>query len=148
MIDPIRIAFEVECGVEHAFDTWARRIDLWWPADHTVSGDADLTVVLEPRVGGRLFERRADGREHDWGEVTAWEPPARLAYTWHLKRDRADATDVEILFSALGRGRTQVVIEHSGWERLGADGVPWRDRNHGGWASLLPHYLRALAPSA
>jgi uncharacterized protein YndB with AHSA1/START domain len=143
VIEPIRIAFEVACSVEHAFDTWARRIDLWWPADHTVSGEDDLTVVLEPHVGGRLFERRADGQEHDWGQVTAWEPPARLAYTWHLKRDRADATDVDIRFTALGPHRTQVAIEHAGWERLGADGVPWRDRNHGGWSSLLPHYQAA-----
>jgi hypothetical protein len=70
------------------------RIGTWWPADHTVTGDDDLAVVLEPRRGGRIFERTRDGVEHDWGEVTIWEPPTRLGYTWHLRRDRADATDV------------------------------------------------------
>ena len=103
----------------------------------------DLTVVLEGRPGGRIFERRPGGQEHDWGEVTIWEPPTRLGYTWHLNRDRSDATDVEIRFLPGDDGATRVEIEHRGWERLGADGEGWRDRNHGGWATLLPHYVRA-----
>jgi uncharacterized protein YndB with AHSA1/START domain len=143
VIEPIRLAFEVECPVDHAFAVWTRRIAQWWPKDHTVSAEPDLTVILEGRPGGRIFERTADGTEHDWGEVTVWEPPTRLGYTWHLKRDRADATQVEIRFIDGGDATTQVEIEHSGWDRLGADGESWRDRNHGGWATLLPHYVAA-----
>jgi uncharacterized protein YndB with AHSA1/START domain len=142
-IEPIRLAFEVACPPERAFRTWTERIATWWPADHTVTAEDGLLVVLEPRVGGRLFERTRGGDEHDWGRVTAWEPPRRLAYTWHLRADRADATDVEIRFVAVGSG-TRVEIEHRGWERLGADrGRDGRDRNLGGWDTLLPHYRRA-----
>jgi hypothetical protein len=100
-------------------------------------------VVLEPGVGGRIYERTPAGVEHDWGEVTVWEPPIRLGYLWHLRRDRADATDVEIRFSDGGEGRTRVEIEHRGWERLGADGPGWRDRNHAGWRTLFPHFVAA-----
>jgi uncharacterized protein YndB with AHSA1/START domain len=145
VIEPIRLAFEVDCPVDHAFDIWTTRIAQWWPIDHSVSGEADLTVVLEGRPGGRIYERRASGVEHDWGEVTIWEPPHRLGYTWHLNRDRSDATDVEIRFVAHGAATTAVEIEHRGWERLGADGEPWRDRNHHGWATMLPHYKQAIA---
>ena len=141
MIEPIRLTFDVGCPLDHAFDVWTAQIDRWWPRDHTVTGN-ELTVVLERRAGGRIFERTASGTEHDWGRVTAWEPPTRLAYTWHLNRDRSDATDVEIRFSALDQTSTQVEIEHRGWERLGADGPVWRERNGGGWATLLPHFVR------
>ena len=85
-IEPIRLSFEVACPPEKAFRTWTERIATWWPADHTVTGEGDLLVVLEPRVGGRLFERTRGGDEHDWGRVTVWEPPRRLGYTWHLAR--------------------------------------------------------------
>lgn len=145
MIEPIRLSFEVDCPVEHAFDVWATRIDQWWPRDHTVSTEEDLTVVLEARHGGRIFERRANGVEHDWGEVTLWEPPTRLGYTWHLNRDRSDATEVEIRFVPSGGASTRVEIEHRGWERLGADGQRSRDRNGRGWSTLLPHYVKATA---
>ncbi|HEY1571327.1 MAG TPA: hypothetical protein VGG05_08305 [Pseudonocardiaceae bacterium] len=31
-----------------------------------------------------------------------------------------------------------------GWAGLGAGGAEWRQRNEGGWATLLPHYTAAL----
>jgi uncharacterized protein YndB with AHSA1/START domain len=143
LIEPLSLSFTVECPVEHAFTVWTARISLWWPGGHTVTGEDGVEVVLEPRVGGRIFERTRGGAEHDWGEITAWEPPRRLAYLWHLRRDRADATDVEITFTDAGDGRTAVAIEHSGWDRLGAQGPGWREANRGGWGGLLPHYIAA-----
>ena len=145
MIEPLRVTFDVACPPDVAFAVWTSGIDAWWPADHTASGEADATVTLEQRLGGRLFERTAAGIEHEWGEITAWEPPNRFAYLWHLRRDRADATEVEIRFTPLGEAGTRVEIVHRGWERLGASGQEWRDRNMGGWTSLLPHYQAAAA---
>lgn len=147
MIEPIRLEFEVACPVEHAFATWTQRTSTWWPASHTVSVADDLQITFEPRIGGRIFERGSDGEEHDWGEITAWEPPRRLGYLWHLRADRADATDVEITFVPLEASRTRVEIEHSGWERLGVVGEDRRDRNRGGWAGLLLHFIEAASES-
>ena len=147
MTDPLTLSFEVACPPGRAFALWTDRIDMWWPSDHTVTGDTDLTVVLESGVGGRIFERTPDGVEHDWGEVTVWEPPERLAYLWHLRRDRADATEVSVRFEARGDGGTRVEIEHAGWERLGADAETWRGRNEHGWRTLVPHYI-AVATTA
>ncbi len=142
MIEPLRLSFDVDCGREHAFDVWTTRIDRWWPADHTVSGEKAAEVSLEGRVGGRILERTPDGYTHEWGEITVWEPPRRLAYLWYLRRDRADATEVEITF--VDRGTvTTVEIEHRGWDRLGAGGPGWREANRHGWGSLLPHYIEA-----
>ena len=109
-----------------------------------MSGKPDA-VVLERGVGGRIFERTADGVEHDWGEVTAWKPPTLLTYLWHLGQSRADATEVEIRFLARGANETRVEIEHRGWERLGAAGAQWREQNLAGWQTVLPHYLAAIA---
>ena len=77
----------------------------------------------------------------------SWEPPSRFVYLWHLRRDRADATEVEIRFIGRGETSTLVEIEHRGWEALGAEGESWRDRNNGGWATLLPHFVAAARAS-
>jgi uncharacterized protein YndB with AHSA1/START domain len=145
VIEPLRLTFEVGCPAEHAFDVWTSRISRWWPADHSVSGENDLLVVLEGRLGGRIFERTSAGSEHEWVEVTVWEPPRRLVYLWHLRRDRADATEVEITFIDQGNSTTRVEIEHRGWERLGSQGADWRNANRNGWSTLLPQYVAAAA---
>jgi hypothetical protein len=72
----------------------------------------------------------------------------RLSYLWHIRRDRADATEVDIVFCAIDGRNTRVEIEHRGWERLGADADAWRERNRSAWQSLLPRYLEsALDPA-
>jgi hypothetical protein len=141
----LRISFDVACSAEHAFAVWTSGIGTWWPADHTVTGLPGLSVVMQSGVGGRIYERAPDGSEHDWGEVTVWNPPARLAYLWHLRRDRADATEVEIRFAANDSGGTCIEIEHRGWERLGRAAVQWREQNQAGWQTLLPHFQAAIA---
>ncbi len=144
MTEPLLLSFDVTCPAAHAFTVWTRDIDAWWPADHSVSAEPGLRVVLERRVGGRIYEVTPSGTEHEWGEVVTWDPPYRFGYLWHLRRDRADATEVLVRFEPVGHDRTRVEIEHTGWERLGDDAQTWRDRNRGGWTSLLPHYLAAV----
>jgi hypothetical protein len=144
MTAPLRMSFDVDCSAEHAFAVWTAGIGTWWPADHTVTGEADLDVVMQSGVGGRIYERTPAGVEHDWGEVTVWSPPSRLVYLWHLRRDRSDATEVEIRFVASDSGPTRIEIEHRGWERLGSAGGQWRDQNRAGWQSLLPHFQMAI----
>lgn len=144
MTEPLRLSFEVDAPLDHAFDTWTSAIGRWWPADHTHTGRSDLQIVLEGRVGGRIFERTPDAEEWDWGEVTAWEPPARLVYLWHLKRDRAEATEVEIRFVASADDATRVDIEHRGWDVLGAEAGPGAI---GTWAAGRPCWRTLNGPS-
>lgn len=146
MTPPLRLTVPLRCSAAHAFAVWTSDFGTWWPRSHSVTAAPDTAVHLEPRLGGRIYERAADGTEHDWGEVTGWDPPRRLGYTWHLRRDRADATDVEIVFVDTGDGGSRLEITHSGWDRLGADGPAWRDANRGGWGGLLPHFTAAADP--
>ena len=143
MIEPLRLSIDLEAPADHAFAVWTERIGQWWPPDHTFTGRADLQIELEGRVGGRIFERSLDGGEWDWGEILVWEPPTRFVYSWYLRRTPQEATEVEIRFVATSATATRVEIEHRGWERLGSEGPSWRDRNRGGWETLLPHYIEA-----
>jgi uncharacterized protein YndB with AHSA1/START domain len=142
--EPLRLAFDVDCPPRHAFEVWTARLSAWWPGDHTASGAAGVEVVLEGRLGGRIFERTPGGEVYEWGEITGWEPPHRLRYLWYLRRDRSDATEVEIRFLDHA-GATRVEIEHRGWDRLGAQGPDGRSANQAGWAGLVPHFVVACA---
>ena len=138
MTAPLQLSFAVGCTVDHAFSVWTTRIGMWWPADHTMSGDPD-TVVIEGHVGGRIFERARNGVEHDWGVVTDWDPPHALTFTWHLGRVADDATEVVVRFVSDDDGHTSVTIEHRGWERL-ADVGDLRQRTSDNWSYVVSHF--------
>lgn len=142
LIEPLRIEFDVECSPDHAFDTWTAKATSWWPPEHTVSHERGAEIVFEPRVGGRIFERKSDGSEIDWGRIVEWERPRRIRYSWHIATDPKNATDVSIDFRRAPRG-TRIEIEHGGWERLGELGQTWRDANRAGWDGVLPSYAQA-----
>ena len=113
-----------------------------------MSGDPGLPSSSSRASAAASTSARPAGDEHDWGEVLAWEPPRRLAYLWHLRFDRADATEVEITFAADGEGT------HGGDHRASRLGAPRRagperrERNARGWGGLLPHFEAACAQAA
>ena len=145
MIEPLRMSFEVDTPTDHAFETWTARdrsLVAGRPHPHGPIRPADRA-----RGSGRWADLRADtatDEEWDWGRVTAWEPPARLVYLWHLERDRPRRPRSRSSSCRSRRDATRVEIEHRGWEALGSDGQAWRDANMGGWATLLPHYQAAV----
>jgi len=139
--EPLVVEFEVDATPAQAFDLWTRRCATWWPRSHTVSGDP-TAIVFEPRSGGRILERAAGGVEHAWGTVVDWQPPTRLRYRWHLFFAPAQATEVEVTFTALGAG-TAVRLEQRGFERLGDAGPARRARTGRAWGTIGAHFTRA-----
>ncbi len=153
-LEAVRQAVTVDVPVERAFDVFTAEMGSWWPLEtHHIGEQAAETAVVEPRAGGRWFERAADGSECDWGRVLAWEPPTRVVFAWHLDAewgfdpDPAHASEVEIRFIPEGDATTRVELEHRGIERHGAGAVTIRDAvsGPGGWSGLLDLYKEATA---
>jgi len=139
-IAPLRKVVTVKAPPDRAFRRFTEEIGRWWPlASHSV-GEADAeTVTMDGRVGGRIVERIRGGREAVWGTVTAWDPPRRVAFTWHPGDDPARAQDIEVSFTPDG-DRTRVALEHRGFERLGKAGPRMRRAYPIGWAYVLALY--------
>ena len=143
----IRKTIEVKAPRERAFDVFANRIGEWWHKEHCLSKDTPLAdVVIEPRAGGRWYEKGADGSEREWGRVLAWEPPHRLLLAWQLTRefqyDPDFETTVEVTFE--DRGPVTIVrFEHRDLERMGEGAVETLEAMDGGWGMLLELYRSA-----
>jgi uncharacterized protein YndB with AHSA1/START domain len=148
-VQPVRVAVEVRRGVEEAFGVFTAEITAWWPvASHSVEPDKVAAVVLEGRLGGRLYERWHDGGQADWGRVLAWEPPTRLVLAWSPNPERTAETEVEVRFTAVGAGRTRVELEHRGWERLGDLAAEASSSYRDGWPRVLAGFAATAVAGA
>jgi uncharacterized protein YndB with AHSA1/START domain len=151
-IAPVRKSVIVEASPGRAFEIFTRGIDRWWPKDHGIGATPLTESVIEPRVGGRWYTKHADGSEVTVGHVRACELGQRIVFGWEVsakwKPDPrvAFASEVEVLFTALGDGRTRVDLEHRDFEKMGAeDGATMRKGVDGGWPGLLERFAKAAA---
>ncbi len=133
----VRKSVTVKATPERAFEVFTAGVATWWPLQtHSVGEEHATHVTIEPHVGGRFYEQTDDGAEHDWGTVTAWEPPGRFACTWHPGYDPAEGQDIEVRFIAEGDG-TRVELVHTGWERRGERAAEIAENYESGWDKLL-----------
>jgi uncharacterized protein YndB with AHSA1/START domain len=142
----IRKTIELDAPLARAFDVWTGHVGRWWPLAHHSISKADATgCFIEPGVGGRLYETTRSGDEHLWGTVAVWEPPRRLAYSWHPQVDLSQRTMVLVMFTPLGPHRTRLTLTHSGWQ----PGQEERRTNYqAGWDGLLADGYVAYLASA
>ena len=145
----IRKSLTVAAGPEKAFKVFTDGFDRWWPKSHTIGKAALAKAIIEPREGGRWYGVDENGHEDDWGDVLAWNPPTHLLLAWRINGqwtyDPALLTEVEVRFTALADGRTQVDFEHRGLDRMGegAEQARARMESPNGWGGILAGFKQA-----
>ncbi len=147
-VPPVIKAVSVRAAPARAFELFARDLARWWPVAQVHTAPDPVDCAIEPRVGGRVFERGADGKETSWGTVVAYDPPHRLAFSWivgGLSPEQAQLVDIS--FTPEGSG-TRVELTHSGWEKLGDGGLTQRENYNRGWATLIERCFAEYASAA
>jgi uncharacterized protein YndB with AHSA1/START domain len=145
----VRKNIVVEAPRDHVFRTFTERIDTWWPRDHHIGGKEPFTAIMEPKKGGRWFERAHDGAECDWGRVLEWEPTERVLLSWDItaewKYQAGFGSEVEVRFTAEGPETTRVVLEHRKLERYGdkAEAMRAMFESEGAWIATLTAMAKA-----
>jgi uncharacterized protein YndB with AHSA1/START domain len=131
-----------------AFRRFTEEMGAWWPPEYTWAQQTLDTIVVEPREGGRCYERGPHGFSCDWGRVVECEPPQRLLFTWQISPQRVPQPDpdrasvVEVRFSADGDSATRVELEHRDFERHGEGAESYRAAMDSpqGWPLLLERF--------
>jgi hypothetical protein len=139
---PVVKSIDVRRSAADAFRIFTEQISQWWPlATHTraktAAGEVTVRVTIEPRVGGRVFETLHDGRELDWGAVSAFEPGSLFSVKWTMGRPEAEYTDVSVRFEPLSAQSCRVTLTHENWERMGAEAERLRGAYNGGWVKVF-----------
>lgn len=144
-LEPVRKSVTVPANPERAFELFTAHIHEWWPLQtHSVGLEHAVGVAFGKGVGGAITEALADGTTSVWGTVTVWEPPYRVAFTWHAGTPEAEATRVEVTFTKDGPGSTVVRLVHSGWEQR-PDGASAREEYDSGWEPVIGRFAETVA---
>lgn len=151
----------VNVPIERAFSVFVEQMEAWWPPTHHIGDVPFVAIFVEPRVGGRWYERNAKGQDCDWGKVLAWNPPHSVRLSWHagpghdspewvVDPDPARASEVEIRFRSEGPNATFIELEHSKIERHGKGAVELREKfeQPGAWTAILEAYAARANASA
>jgi len=150
--DAVRKSVTVPLSPERAFALFVDECAQWWPKDSHHLSEARLAdAIIEPREGGRWYERDENGAEREWGRVLVVERPRRILLAWQLSpkwefdADPERATEVEVTFEPQGDAGTSVTLEHRGFEVHGDAGAPMRAEvaGDGGWSQLLGLYAES-----
>lgn len=140
IVPPVVKTVTVRAAPARAFELFADNLARWWPLAQFHTAPDPVDCAIEPRVGGRVFERGADGRETAWGTVLVYEPPHRLAFSWLIGGlSPEEAQQIDIRFAPAESG-TRVELSHTGWEKLGDRAAALRERYDGGWATLIERF--------
>ncbi len=102
-------SIHVKAPIERAFSVFVEQMESWWPATHHIGKTPFEAIFIEPRVGGRWYERNVEGAQCDWGTVLKWDPPHAVCLSWHVgpghdspdwvfDGDKSKASEVEIRF--------------------------------------------------
>lgn len=149
----VRKTISVAAAPERAFDVFTKQMGAWWPLTTHKIGKVDAKdAIIEPKVGGRWFERGVDGSECVWGHVEAWDPPNRVVLTWEIDADwNHDAklrTEVEVRFTR-DNGGTRVEVEHRMLEAFGPRAQEMKGifDSEGGWTGLLASFAKQASRS-
>ena len=136
-IPPIRRSISVSWDQETAFKRFTQEFASWWPSrTHSICGERLKRVVFETHAGGQIYEEHEDGRRFLWGQITEWNPPGRVKFTWHPSRDPSTAQDVELEFM-VEEGGTRLQLTSSRWERWGKGAQRARRGYDVGWGYVL-----------
>lgn len=151
-VEPVFKTIRVKAPPERAFEVFTAGMSRWWLHSHSINPtkSPQVEVLIEPRVGGRWYERGEDGSECDWGRVLLWEPPRRLVLAWQINGewtfDPAFVTQLDVQFLPQADGFTEVTLEHRDLERFGAGAAAQRAALGGemGWGGLLAAFAESV----
>ena len=149
----VRRQIVVEAPIEKAFAAFTERFGDFKPPEHNLLGAPIEATVFEPRVGGHIYDRAADGTECRWARVLAYDPPGRVVFswdigpTWQVETEPDNASEVEVQFITESPDRTRVVLEHRNLDRHGPGWESIRDGvgHDAGWPLYLERYAALVA---
>lgn len=121
----------INAAPNHVFEALTKQVSAWWGAPYLLT-DAPHAIILEPEVGGRLYEISGEGEGALWATVTAIQKNRWLELTGPIGMSgamhsvvsfalepKAEVTSVKLTHHAVGELSENTEANYGkGWQDL------------------------------
>ena len=140
----------IEAPPSRVFEALTQEVAAWWGAPYLVNQQA-TDIILEARVGGRMYEvwGQGKGKQEDegalWAVVTAIERNKQLTLSGPMGMSGAVSGIITYALEPAGKSATTLKLTH---RAIGEDRPPMgvneemRRNYSGGWSDLLATRLK------
>lgn len=139
----VRIDLTLHAPQQRVWDALANEADKWWPSSFYTS-ERTKRFVLEPRLGGRMFEDFGKGEGLVWFTVNGIESPNYLSLIGYMGPPFGGpaASILRIGVTAAGPNETKLEIIDSLFGQV--DGC----ETESGWRAIFDEHFRAHLETA
>lgn len=134
----IKESIEIKAPVAKVWEALIKDIGSWWHSDfYAIPGSE---IKLEPHVGGRLFEKAADGSEGLWYSVNGFYPEQSIEMAGFLRPEYGGPSTSLLKLSLEARG--DVTVLHIDDAIFGVIGAKTEGSVAAGWRTLFGDGLK------
>ena len=136
----IEMEMDFAVPAKKVFDALTKNINKWWSDDYHI-GEKVKKFVLEPKLGGRMYEVWGEGEGTLWGTVTEIKKNQRLEVTGSIGMSGATLCKLGFDLEPRGKSECHFIFSHHG---IGAfeDGIS--DEYKSGWETIFADLAKFL----
>ncbi|MDF2939626.1 MAG: ATPase [Gammaproteobacteria bacterium] len=142
----------VKVSQQQAFDIFVKHFSKWWPKEYSWGRDCLEFIGIEPKAGGRCFERGPHGFECQFGRVLTYNPPEEISFTWQINDkgqpdpNPKNASIIKVKFIAIEPTHTKLILNHHSIENHGENAKKYCEELNSdyGWSFILKNFIETV----
>ncbi len=138
----VRLEIPIKASRAKVWQALVGDIGRWWPA-HFYTSAAAKNFVVEPRVGGRVYEDWGEGAGGLWATVVLFQPDEKMQWSGDIFPDFGGVGRYFATFTLVADKKHTVLHFHDGGYGMLKPGHA--DSLRSGWQELFGDHLRKFA---
>jgi uncharacterized protein YndB with AHSA1/START domain len=131
----------INASAERVFEAMTQDVSAWWGAPYLLTASPQA-IILEPQVGGRLYEQSGSGDGALWATVTTIKKNERLELTGPV--GASEALHSVVTFSLEPKNEGEATLLKLSHQAIGPFGEDTQANYNAGWQDLLGVRLKAF----
>ncbi len=132
---PVAVQVSIAAPIERVWEALTQEATEWWPKEFYIVSKSQA-FVIEPKIGGQMYEDAGNGEGLIWAHVLGVDSPTKILLRGYLSPDFGGPaqTFLRLSLEEEGNGKTSFVLKETVY---GAVQVDQDSSLTEGWKTIL-----------